>query len=458
MVERCQITTGDKIDGVYQVEAFLGEGAFGQVFRVRDAKGVYALKLLKMWEIPATERPGLLTRFDREYETGRIASHYLVHSISKGNTKGNPYFVMEYCPGGNLSSAIKKAPLDLALLGRHVLLGLKELHVNGKVHRDLKPENVLLKDERHALLTDFGISGDQNNRITQRNFLGVPQQRFGTIPYMPPEQVNPPKTKSYATVLPTTDVFSFGVMIYQLLVGRFPFGELKVEQDLPRYWQHVKDGEWDRAALTKVKNGVLWQKVLEGCLKPDFKDRWQTTDQMLQHLPPAQTPDISPVSPRPNTDTVPYKKDMQNGLLLRVMQGEEYGRVYILNDLFTHHNTLLCIGRSSSDVWNHIGIRETESCYVSRQHCTIEKDMSDNTWLLRDGQFRSQCPVGLIQNHIFPCQQCKEPCRTKNPGMRWKESLNGTYVNSEEVTRSGIKIRPGDIISIGDVKMRVEGA
>ena len=80
--------------------------------------------------------------------------------------------------------------------------------------------------------------------------MGKPQQIFGTFPYMPPEQVNPPRG-GQATVLPTTDIFSFGVLMYELIVGKLPFGELK-ESTLPKYLQNGKDGRWDREALEMV--------------------------------------------------------------------------------------------------------------------------------------------------------------------------------------------------------------
>lgn len=453
IAERCDFMPGDCIDGVWKVDAFLGEGTFGQVFRVKGNDGnTYALKLLKTWQIMASERPNLLKRFEREYEAGRIVSDYLVHSLQKGIVKGNAYIVMEYCAGGDLHSALKKTHLDLALLARHILLGLRDLHINGKVHRDLKPENVLLRDNSHAALTDFGISGDQNNRLTQRGWSGVPQQRFGTIAYMPPEQINP--KRGNATVLPTTDIFSFGVMMYQLLTGSLPFGELAEEADVPRYVHNGQTGQWNRKSLGQVADGTQWLPVIEGCLVPDFKNRLQTIDDVLALLPKPKGKcemDDTPLK------TMPFKRDDQSGLLLRVMQGEEQGKVYCLNELFTDNSTILCMGRAGDDIWNHIGITENESCYISRQHCTIEKDGSTNSWVIRDGQFRAQCPIGLRSHHIFPCTKCTARCAARRTPMRWKESLNGTYVNSDEVPPSGVRLSPGDIISIGDVKMRVEG-
>lgn len=451
--EICKFEPGDRIDGDWLVDSFLGEGTFGQVFRVKDSRGTpFALKLLKLWEIEESMRPNLLKRFDREYETGRIDSDYLVQSVEKGLVRGNAYIVMEYCKGGDLHSAMNKGPLDLALLASHVLLGLRDLHHNGKVHRDLKPENVLLRDKNHAVLTDFGISGDQNNRLTQRGWSGVPKQRFGTLAYMPPEQLNP--KRGNATVLPTTDIFSFGVMMYRLLTGQFPFGAFEKESDVAKYLSNVMKGVWDRQRLARMNDGSEWTVMIEGCLVPDFKNRLQTTDNVLSLLPKSKRVERD----TPVRETASFKRDARNGILLRITQGEEHGRTYVLDKLTTDNISILFMGRKSEDVWNHICIRETESSYISRKHCTIERDRTTNMWILRDGQYRVACPVGLRSGSVMPCRTCTTHCADRvGRRMQWAESLNGTYINSREVPAEGMEIRPGDIISLGDVKMRVEG-
>ena len=130
MAERCAFAVGDLIDNRWKVKARLGEGTFGQVFKVHDLNNgrVYALKLLKLWEIQATERASIMKRFDREYETGQIKSDYLVHSLDKGNVRGNAYIVMEYCQGGDLRNAVKESYLDLALIGKQILYALTFPH------------------------------------------------------------------------------------------------------------------------------------------------------------------------------------------------------------------------------------------------------------------------------------------------------------------------------------------
>ena len=419
MVERCDFHIGDSISGQYTVERELGEGAFGKVFRVTDyADRVYALKLLKLWEVPPEVRQQLSDRFEMEYQTGRIESPYLVHSIDHGFTHGLPYIIMEYCPNGDLTKCGRNT--DWVTIARQVLLGLKALHINGKVHRDLKPENVLLKRDGTAVLTDFGISGDRNKRMTERNILGKPMQIFGTYAYMPPEQVNP--KRGDATVLPTTDIFSFGVMMYQLLTGKLPFGTLNTEADLATYIKNGSEGNWNRSLLSLSAYGAVFQPIIEGCLRPNFTQRLQSVDAVLQMLP------ISENMPQDNSIQRMAPAHI-TGYLLRIMQGEEYGKTYDLN---AFQRNLLTMGRNDSSVCNTIPICEEQSSYISRKHCTLEYDSQAAIWFIRDGQWDRWASGG------------------------WKHSLNGTFVNSTEVGDAGYFLQPGDIISIGDTKLRVE--
>ena len=103
-VDRCDYNVGEYIDNRYRVSKTLGEGSFGKVYRVTDNAGKdYALKLLRLWEVPPEIRKPLTDRFEMEFKTGQIDCEYLVSSIDYGTVGGNPYIVMEYCPGGDLT-------------------------------------------------------------------------------------------------------------------------------------------------------------------------------------------------------------------------------------------------------------------------------------------------------------------------------------------------------------------
>ncbi len=424
LVERCPLTQGDRVDGRYVVSKTIGDGAFGTVYLVRDSSGIKrALKLLRLWDVHPEIRGGLVKRFDMEFETGLIDSHYLVHSIDHGLMKGNPYIVMEYCSQGDVQHLFNEGGVDVDKVAAHTLHGLRDLHKHGKVHRDLKPENVLLKDSGIFALTDFGISGDRNKRMTERNIVGRPRQIFGTYAYMPPEQLNPRRD---ATVLPTTDIFSFGVMMYQLLAGgNLPFGELSNETDLVQYVKRGKNGDWDRRTI--VQNGCQdWIPLLDGCLQPNFEKRLQSCDEAFSYLPHKNVVNVYHVEKQ---DDYECPTKIVNGVLLQVMQGEEYGRYYLLDDMLRGYNNRLTLGRKDPSVDNDVEIKEENSAYISRHQCTFELDYSRGCWIVYDGQ---QASGG------------------------WRPSRNGTFVNSRPVGRKGLPFNPGDIISIGEVKLRAE--
>lgn len=424
---RCEFDPGDLIDGKYRVSRQLGEGSFGQVYHVRPkyGDGEYALKVLKLWCVDPAERRRLTSRFDQEYETGRISHPNLVQSCGKGQVGGNPYILMEYCPGGDLVTAMEQGRVDLAASARDVLAGLEALHQRGKVHRDLKPENVLVKADGTAALTDFGIAGDRNKRLTERGFSGVPKEIFGTCAYMPPEQINP--RRGDATVLPTTDIWSFGVMIYQLLTGSLPFGPIRDQADLYAYVTRSRRGDWDRNLLSSG-SAKRWTKVIEGCLVPDFHRRLQTASEVALKLPGDAGRQVA------REFAASEVPPCRSGWGLRVMQGEEYGKFYKLEaTAASAGRKVLTMGRADAGVSNLLPVRELQSCYVSRRHCTFEYWPDRARWVVRDGQWTGSAQGG------------------------WGLSTNGTYVGSRPVPAEGVVLELGQIISIGDVKLRVEG-
>lgn len=422
---RIDFNEGDMIQGRYCVESVLGEGTFGKVYRVNDHNNSkYALKILRLWEVPSDIRQSLMNRFEMEFKTGCIASRNLVHALNYGFIAGNPYIVMEYCSGGDLSRHMGDSRIDILRVANDILEGLDALHKSGKVHRDLKPENVLLKDDGTAALTDFGICGDRNKRMTERNIFGKPYQTFGTYAYMPPEQVN--RMRGESTVLPTTDIFSFGVLVYQLITGLLPFGPLNNQNDLVKYQKRGKVGDWDKDVLRIARDGKKWEALIDGCLQKDYKHRLKSVAEVKSLLPTNKLgyKIISASAKRKDLD----RDNLSEDLLMRIMQGEEHGKVYDLQHMMEQcQRRMLTAGREES---NNIQFKDYDDLYTSRYHFTIERN-SINQWIIRDGQWSSKF-------------------------SKWLNSSNGTYVNSTEVTMQGMVLRRGDIITAGGIKLRLE--
>ena len=136
--------------------------------------------------------------------------------------------------------------------------------------------------------------------------------------------------------------------------------------------------------------------------------------------------------------------------------GDDAGETFDLATL-AKDSDVIYIGREDADsrVANHIQLHESDSAYISRRHCTIEHDPSMYRWIVRDGQFRVDCPVAQRSTAVFPCATCTATC-DHTASSSWHPSLNGTYINSDEVDADGHILTIGDIISIGDTKLRVE--
>jgi serine/threonine protein kinase len=426
MPERVDFISGDTIDQ-YIVERKIGSGSFGDVYKVKDqiSNQTFALKVLKLWTTDKKTRENLNKRFELEFETGKIESPYLVQSVAYGCTKGNPFIVMEYCQGGTLRDQISY-PLSAEVIQRYateMLLGLRALHLNGKTHRDLKPDNVIFDAQMRAKLTDFGITGHANVKIklTETDWRGRPKDQMGTWLYMPFEQLSPRNRKE--TILPTIDIFAFGVIAYEMFTGHLPFGGLtqeNLDRDIANLIRRVSKGEWDHPSAYRVSIPSLWEEILKNCLAPDYKRRFQNVDAILQLLGTRVTP----------APTAPVNPDAGIGLL--VMQGEDYGKLYNLGEMFGgRRQGILKIGRydPSGAFRNDVAIKEEQSSYISRMHATVERTPSG--WYLRDGQFGGS-------------------------DARWNASLNGTYVNGIEVaTDSSTALKENDIITMGNTTLKV---
>ncbi|MBP5495709.1 MAG: protein kinase [Bacteroidales bacterium] len=422
--EKCDFKQGEYVNSRYRMEKALGEGSFGLVLKVLSAQDnqPYAMKILPLWKRTNEEKAELVQRFRMEFETGRIDSPYLVHSIEYDQVKGNPCIVMEFCQKGNLYNLVEKGSPNYERIACQILYGLQALHRNGKVHRDLKPENILVKSDGKVALSDFGTAGAISAIPFWKKLLNK-VDIFGTFAYMAPEQTRPKKAK--ATVLPTTDIFSFGVVLYEILFHELPFGKLDGESDLQPYIDKAVAGQWNRDKFRMKPHLRQWETILEGCLQPDYEKRYQSVDEVLAHVP--QCHDLEPrVVPVVNFNT-----DITRGLLLKVTQGEEHGTCYNLNDFLNNGTYLVTGGRFSKHITNDICIKDFNTNYISRRHFTLEYNPMRRSWYLRDGQFVDG---------------------------KWENSLNGTYINSREIKgMEGVELKAGDIISIGEVKIRVEG-
>ncbi|MHB8671783.1 MAG: serine/threonine-protein kinase [Acidimicrobiales bacterium] len=203
----------------YEVLAPLGEGAYAETYQARDGRSGEVV-VLKCPNPLLFADPGLFQRFRRETEIAHRLNHPGVQrSLDAGDHRTEPYLVLEYVEGENLRRRLRPAEglisIPTALDWGHQLAdALAYLHANGITHRDLKPENILVDADGHLKIADFGtamLTGAR--RLTWRHL----SESLGTPDYMSPEQVQGARGDA------RSDIYSWGVMMYELLTGRVPF-------------------------------------------------------------------------------------------------------------------------------------------------------------------------------------------------------------------------------------------
>jgi serine/threonine-protein kinase len=202
----------------YEVEAVLGRGGMGVVFRARHLR-LNRVVALKMSLSGGFCRARELERFQREAEAEATLRHpniVQVHDV--GEHEGRPYFTMEYVDGGSLAQKLLRAPIpprQAAALVATLAGAMQAAHESGIMHRDLKPSNILLTADGSPKISDFGLARriEGGAKLTQT---GVP---VGTASYMAPEQAQ----GDARAIGPGTDVYALGAILYELLTGRPPF-------------------------------------------------------------------------------------------------------------------------------------------------------------------------------------------------------------------------------------------
>jgi serine/threonine protein kinase len=264
--------------GQYRIEEKLGEGGMGVVYRALDTKlnRPAAIKFLSGHLLEGNA----VRRFQREAQLASSLNHpHILTVYDTGECNGQHYIATEFVDAGTLRSWAKaerrsgKQILDL-LIG--VADGLASAHGAGIVHRDVKPENVLVAKNGYAKLADFGLAklaegteGDPNRTLTEQQTL--PGSIVGTLPYMSPEQV------SGQALDARTDIFSFGVVLYELLCGHRPFTGGTHLMVLQSILHHHPEPLSDDVPLPV-------RMAIEKALEKDPAERYQTMGDLVVDL------------------------------------------------------------------------------------------------------------------------------------------------------------------------------
>ena len=203
--------TPDTVAGRYRLEQRLSTTVMADVWLADDS----VLERRVVVKLLAADADR--SRFEREARAAAALAHpNIVQLFDYGEERGRPYMVLEYLPGGTLADRLPEGkPLpdvETRRVAAQVAAGLAHAHLHGVVHRDLKTGNVLFDSEDRAKVADFGIA-----RIHGTDTITDTGTVLGTAAYMAPEQV------VGGAVTPAADVYAFGVLLYRMLSGRFPF-------------------------------------------------------------------------------------------------------------------------------------------------------------------------------------------------------------------------------------------
>ncbi|MEN3015488.1 MAG: serine/threonine-protein kinase [bacterium] len=262
--------------GDYVLLERVGSGATAVVYKAQNIKNksIVALKLIHKHLFTES---WFKERIENEIQINKILSHPNIIKILDYNLENDqPYLVFEFVQGKSLTKILeekKKLPLDKALnIWIQILEALDYAHQKGIVHRDLKPDNILIQDEK-VKITDFGISKKINKT------LNITQEFVGTPWYMSPEQIKNQKVDN------RSDIYSLGVIVYQMLTGKLPFDAS--ENIYAIFKAHMFD--------TPISTNLTFEdtyvppdieKIIRKMLEKEPKKRYQYCQEIIQDLTP----------------------------------------------------------------------------------------------------------------------------------------------------------------------------
>jgi hypothetical protein len=260
----------------YEVESEVGRGGMSVVYRARDIR-LNRIVAIKVLPPELAYDPAIRTRFTREAQTSAQLSHaHIVPIYDVGERQGIAYFVMALVSGGNLAALLAREPRQPIEEVRRLLCEIADAlayaHIRGVIHRDIKPDNILLDaDSGRAIVTDFGIARaiEAGTRLTiTGNALGTPQ-------YMSPEQA-----VGEREVDGRSDIYSLGVLAYQMVTGRLPFTG---GNTMALLLKHVNERPLPIVDLRPDAPKPL-RDAIERALMKAPEDRWPTAASMRQAL------------------------------------------------------------------------------------------------------------------------------------------------------------------------------
>ena len=266
------IITGTRI-GRYEIRSKIGEGGMGEVYLALDTQlgRRVAIKLLPAKLI---SNENARKRLVREARAAAKLDHPNICSVYEvGEEDKHSFIVMQYLEGETLNTRMTRKPLDIKeslATASQIADALSEAHALGIIHRDIKPSNIILTTRGQAKVMDFGLArfttGAIESEAKTLSLLTTPGAVIGTVPYMSPEQVKGESVDA------RSDIFSFGVTLYEMLSGRQPFASESAAATASAILTH------NPPPLTRFAPAVPeeLQRIVRKCLQKDREQRYQS--------------------------------------------------------------------------------------------------------------------------------------------------------------------------------------
>lgn len=407
------LAPGEILDGQYRIEKVLGKGGMGVVYLVRHTllNDLRAVKLV----LPNLANQQYIQRFLREGQVACLVRHPNIINIYdlRVTSDGTVYMVMEYFDGHTLAEELKSrkkfTPQDAFEMLEPIANALEIAHKNGVIHRDVHPSNIMIKEtspgKYHAKLLDLGlakvrptISSAEEAKFTQLTMVG---QILGTPYYMSPEQWEP-KSEYEDNIDGRTDIYSLGIVFYELLTGRKPF----VGQTMQNLaYQHFAIMP---PSLSEVDPNIpkAFSDVISQAMSKMAEHRQSSVEEMFTQLREALfSKPIKGSGPHKPIDK-PIDKPIERKIIIKHLSGSKKGQI---EEFVLSMTPEITFGR---DPISKVAFDPYKDDVVARSQAKIISNGND---------------FDLIDNN----------------------SRNGTFVNNQQV-RGTVKIHAGDKIRFGN--------
>ncbi len=264
---------GTVLSSRYRLEAKLGSGGMSTVYLARD-ETLDRPVAVKVMHREMSEQPDQLERFRQEARAvAKLTNPNVVSVIDAGEDGGHPYIVFEYVKGETLKQRISRVGAldtqEALAYAIEIAHGLSVAHARQMVHRDIKPQNVLIDEEGRAKLTDFGIS-----RQLEQDGMTATGRVLGTTDYVAPEQA------MGRGVDPRSDIYSLGVVLYEMLVGQVPF---HADSQVGVAMKHVNEDLPD-VQRRRPEVSAAAALVVERSTAKNPEERYQAIGEMIDDL------------------------------------------------------------------------------------------------------------------------------------------------------------------------------